>query len=115
MGIFVDSSGSISRKNWDKMKNFVSETIAEVLKESSDNRFATVVYSSDADVVFDFKKLGAGATHADYDKLIQGMKHYKGYTYIDKAILLGNTDVFTSAGGMRADVAKVGYPSRSLD
>lgn len=111
MAFFVDSSGSIHRNNWKKMKDFVSQTIALVMKEHSGNRFALVAYSSGADVVFDFNKLGDGATHSDYDKLVQGMRHQKGLTFIDKSLLLGNSRIFTTAGGMRGNVAKVIYLS----
>lgn len=107
MGFLVDSSGSISRNNWDKMKNFVSQTISQVMKDSDGNRFAAVVYSTDADLVFDFKKLGEGATHSDFDSLVQKMKHLRGFTFIDKALKLASEEVFTAGGGMRQDVAKV--------
>ena len=107
MGFLIDASGSISRKNWVKMKAFVSDTIEEVMKEDSDNRFGAVAYSTNAEVVFDFNQLGAGASAADYAGLVDQAQHSRGLTFIDKALTLGNSKLFSAAGGMRPDVAKV--------
>jgi hypothetical protein len=109
MGFLIDSSGSISKSNWVKMKQFVSDTIQEVMKEDSDNRFAAAIYATIAEKVFDFKKLGAGASHSDYESLVNQMRHMKGFTFIDKALDLANRDIFSAAGGMRPNVAKVLY------
>ena len=91
------------------MKEFVKDTIAEVMNDDSRNRFAAAVYSSDAQLVFNFKRLGDGAILSDYEPLIEGMPYLRGLTFIDKALTLGNSEIFSTAGGMRPQVAKVKY------
>ena len=90
------------------MKAFVSKTIADVLKENAANRFAAISYSTKAELAFDFNALqGSSATSQEYEKLVEKLPRRRGFTFIDKALLLSNAKVFTKEGGMRAGVSQV--------
>lgn len=69
---------------------------------------AVISYSSRAHVDFRFNTFsGNDLNHDEIHNAIDGIRHQRGYTYIDKALKLANTDVFTTAAGMRDGVRKV--------
>jgi hypothetical protein len=106
MAFLVDSSGSFGRSNWLKMKDFVSGIISDITVSSDGNHMAAIVYSNNAEVVFDFNTLqGSRVTSAEYDKVVQKMPYQRGFTYIDRALALANNKIFTTAAGMRANKA----------
>ena len=109
MAFVVDSSGSIGRKNWVRMKQFLSDIVQLFHVGPDGTRVAMVMYSTSAKVVFKFNTLrGSKLTAAEYEKLIMRMNWMRGFTFIDKGIQLANKEVFTTAAGMRGkDIPKV--------
>ena len=116
LAFIVDSSGSIGRKNWANMKTFLQDLIDEFKVANIGTHVATVTYSTDADVVFDFNDLqGSGISANGYKKLIGSMKWTRGYTFIDKGLTLANEKIFTTSNGMRSpSTPKVGKESLAI-
>ena len=44
----------------------------------------------------------------EVSRLLDRMPHQRGFTFIDKALIKANNEIFTKAGGMRDDKPKVG-------
>lgn len=108
LGILVDSSGSIGRRNWERMKNFVNSVIKSFKVGSDKSHVAIIEYSTEAKVTFKFNTLrGSAITSQAYENMVKKMSWQRGYTYIDKALILANSQVFNVKDGMRTNVPKV--------
>ena len=106
----VDASGSIGRRNWETMKKFLVSITDDFNIGPAGTHVAVVTYSTDAVVEFDFNKLkGADISKDNYQKLITAMKWTRGFTFIDKALMLAAEKIFDAKYGMRpASIPKVG-------
>lgn len=106
----IDSSGSIGRTNWEKMKRFLKALVSRLDVSPSATHIAAIAYSNNPEVVMRFN--GVQGTN-QVNQLLDGMRHQRGFTYIDKALLLANSDLFQSSTGMRSNVPKVSrFPFR---
>ena len=69
---------------------------------------AVLAYSTGANVEFRFNRLtGSAITEAAYYGLIDRIRFQRGYTFIDKALLLADREIFTQANGMRSQLPQV--------
>ena len=108
IAFLIDSSGSIGISNWRTLREFIISVIRDFTVSSDGNHAAAIVYSSNAEVAFDFNTLqGSSVTAAEYGKLVNELELQRGLNFIDKALLLANSRIFTRAGGMRKDASKV--------
>lgn len=108
MAFLIDSSGSISRRNWKLMLAFVRDAIDEFDVSSKGSHIASVSYSTRAVVDFRFNTLiGDKLNGAELHKLVDRIRHQRGFTYIDRALKLANKEIFSDKGGMRQAVRKV--------
>ena len=105
----IDSSGSIGRKNWERMKRFVKTVVSKLDVSSSATHIAAIAYSTNPEVVMLFNEVQATD---EVNRRIDGMRWQRGYTYIDKALLLADREVFQASKGMRSSVAKVSILTR---
>ena len=104
IAFIIDSSGSISRRNWERVKRFVKAATSKLDVSSSGTRVAAIAYSTDPEVVMRFNDYqGTDEVNRGFD----GMRHQRGYTYTDKALELADRDVFQISNGMRFNVPKV--------
>ena len=104
IAFIIDSSGSISRRNWERVKRFVKAATSKLDVSSSGARIAAIAYSTDPEVVMRFNDYqGTDEVNRGFD----GMRHQRGYTYTDKALELADRDVFQISNGMRFNVPKV--------
>ena len=104
VAFIIDSSGSIGRKNWERMKRFVKSIVSQLDVSSSATRTAAVVYSTNPEVVILFSNFqGTDSVNRVFD----AMRWQRGYTYTDKALLLANRVLFQTSSGMRLNVPKV--------
>ena len=104
IAFIIDSSGSISRRNWERVKRFVKGATSKLDVSSSGARIAAIAYSTDPEVVMRFNDYqGTDEVNRGFD----GMRHQRGYTYTDKALELADRDVFQISNGMRFNVPKV--------
>lgn len=112
LAFLIDSSGSITRRNWKLMLAFVKDTIDEFDVSPRGSHIASVSYASKALLDFTFNTLsGDNLNKAGLNKLVDVIKHQRGFTFIDKALLLANKKIFTEEGGMRQAVKKVSSSS----
>ena len=108
VAFLVDSSGSIGRSRWPLMIEFVKK-VTNVFNVGPDGtHIAVIAYSTNAKLEFTFNTLsGAQITAAEYGKLIDKIGFQRGFTYIDKALIMADEQVFTSSAGMRPGVSQV--------
>lgn len=104
IAFIVDSSGSIGRSNWERVKRFVKALISKLDVRNSGTRVAAIAYSTNPEVVTRFRSY-QGTDHVN--RLIDTMRFQRGFTYTDKALLLADRDLFQRSNGMRSNVPKV--------
>lgn len=100
----MDSSGSIARSNFRKEKQFVKEVASTFKMGPDQSQIAVISYSDDAQIDI---KFGEYSNVNDFNAAVDGVKHQRQRTRIDKALDLAATSLFTAKGGARPDVAKV--------
>ena len=106
--MIVDGSGSISRRNFIKLKDFMQDLLDGFDISEEGTHIAVIEYSTQASLKIKFNDFsGARLNAANIKRKILGIKREKGYTYIDKALRLANNDVFSEKSGMRPNVTKV--------
>ena len=90
------------------MKNFLRE-VTNVFNVGPDGtHIAVIAYSTNAKLEFTFDTLsGAQITADEYGKLIDKIGFQRGFTYIDKALIMADEQVFVSSAGMRPGVSQV--------
>lgn len=108
LAFVIDSSGSISGRNWRLLKAFIKEAIDAFDVSPKGTHIASVSYSTRPVVDYRFNtligdKLNAPGLHKFVDKI----RHQRGFTYIDRALALANKEIFSDKGGMRQAVKKV--------
>ena len=110
IAFIVDSSGSIGRTNWERMKRFLKALVSRLDVSPSAAHIAAIAYSNSPEVVMRFN--GVQGTNQVNQKL-DGMRFQRGFTYTDKALLLADSDLFQSSTGMRSNVPRVSnFPIR---
>ena len=108
VAFIVDSSGSIGRRNWPKMLDFIKEMVKAFNVGADKTHIAVVAYSTNAKVEFKFDALtGPSVTEEGYGRLIDRIMFRRGFMFIDKALLLADKEVFTTAAGMRPQLPQV--------
>ena len=106
--IIVDTSGSISRRNFRRLLRFIKSIVDSFEIGDELTHIALIEYSTQASVQLKFNDLTGGKlTSYNVERRVQGIPHSRGYTYIDKALRLANEQVFTYEAGMRDYVRKV--------
>ena len=108
VAFLVDSSGSIGKRNWGKMLDFLKEMVKAFNVGPNKTHIAVVAYSTGAKVEFQFNKLkGSDVTVQGYERLIDRIRFQRGLTFIDKGLLLADMEIFTTASGMRPELQQV--------
>lgn len=108
IAFLIDSSGSVGRTNWVRMKRFVKSVISSLDVSSSTTRIAAIAYSTNPKTVWKFIDFqGTDMLNRALDQMVW----QRGYTYIDKAILLADRSLFQTSNGMRLKVPKVSSAS----
>ena len=100
----MDSSGSISRRNFQSEKDFVKEVASTFKMGPDQSQIAVISYSDHAQVDV---KFGEYSNVNDFNQAVDKVKHQRRRTRIDKSLDLAATSVFTPRGGARPNVAKV--------
>ena len=100
----IDSSGSIGRSNWGRMKRFLKAIVSKLDVSPAATHVSAIAYSNNPEVVYRFNNRQGTA---EVNNAFDGMRWQRGFTYTDKALLLVDSDLFQSANGMRSNVPKV--------
>ena len=107
IGFVIDSSGSIGRSNWGRMKRFLKAMVSKLDVSPSATHISAIAYSNNPELVYQFNnQQGINEVNGAFD----GMRWQRGFTFTDKALLLANSDLFQTGNGMRSYVAKVNGP-----
>ena len=102
VAFIVDSSGSIGRRNWVKMIQFLKDMVKAF------NVGPQKTHIANADVKFRFNRLtGSAVSEEGYYGLINRIRFQRGYTFIDKALKLANKQIFSTNFGMRPALSQV--------
>ena len=101
LGFIIDSSGSIARRNYAKIKGFVKYLARSFGISPTGSRAGIVLYSTRASVKAHF---GQYPTTEEFNNLVDGLPHERGLTYIDKALELAASQLFPRA---RKDVPRI--------
>lgn len=113
LAFILDESGSIVNRNWEIMKEFTETLIRNFEISDQGTHVAAVMFSNDAEVLIRFNDF-TGANN-NVESVARQVRSFPrsgigGQTYINKALDLTNTDIFTRENGMRGrDVQKVRY------
>lgn len=106
VAFLVDSSGSISFRNFRKVKNFVVELASKFDISPGGSRAAVIVYSTRATTRIRFTD---HSTYGSFANAVQRLRHERGYTRIDLALEKAYLDVFGSRGKSRFLVPKIAF------
>lgn len=109
LAIMVDTSGSISRRNFQVLLRFIRDFVNSFEVSEDHTHIAIIQYSTTASVQLRFNDLrGSQLNKYNVKRVVDTRIHHdRGFTYIDRALRLANDEVFTWAAGMRDDVKKV--------
>jgi len=108
LAIMVDTSGSISRRNFRVLLRFIRDFVNSFEVSEDLTHIAIIQYSTTASVQLRFNDLqGSQLNRYNVKRVVDRIRHDKGFTYIDRALRLANEEVFTWKAGMRDDVKKV--------
>ena len=90
------------------MLQFVKDMVKAYNVGAQKTHIAVIAYSTGAKVEFKLDRLlGSAVTEEGYYKLIDRIRFQRGYTFIDKALLLANEQIFTTNSGMRPHLPQV--------
>lgn len=106
--IIVDTSGSISRRNFALLLRFIRSLVDSFDVSEDHTHIAIVEYSTKATVQLRFNDLsGRKLNKYNVNRKVKTIPRTRGFTYIDRALRKANDEVFTEEAGMRYNVRKV--------
>lgn len=106
VAFLVDSSGSIRFRDYRKMKTFVSKMVEKFNISPAGSRVAVVQYSTRATTVIRF---GVYTNSQAFERAVQGLRHERGYTRIDLALIRAYNDLFRARVNTRFLVPKIAF------
>lgn len=90
----IDSSGSISRRNYGKIKTFVKYIARSFGISPTGSQAGVVLYSSSASVKAHF---GQYRTTEEFEAMVDDLPHERGLTHIDTALDVTSSQLFPRA------------------
>ena len=113
LAFVLDESGSIINSNWEIMKKFMERLIRSFEISDAGTHVAALMFSNDPEVLIRFKDFtGPNNNVESVARKIRsfGRSGVGGQTFINEALDLTNTDLFTKDSGMRGpEFQKVRY------
>ena len=106
VAFLVDSSGSIRRSDYSKVKTFVANLASKFQISPSGSRVAVVLYSTQASTPIRF---GAYTSAETFKAAVQRLRHERGYTRIDLALRSAYFDLFRSRVNTRFLAPKIAF------
>ena len=104
IAFIVDSSGSIGRSNWERVKRFLKALVSKLDVSPSATHVAVISYSTSPKVEMRFNGL---QNTDEVNRKFDDMLWQRGFTYTDQALQLADRDLFLDLNGMRSNVPKV--------
>ncbi|XP_067022326.1 uncharacterized protein [Acropora muricata] len=106
--MIVDASGSISRRNFAKLLEFIEKMLDGFDISEKGTHIAIIEYSTRPSVQIKFNEFsGAYLNAANLKRKIRRIRQSRGFTFIDKALRMASTEIFAEENGMRPNVTKV--------
>ena len=97
------------------MKQFLKDMVKAFNVGPDKTHIAIVAYGTRAVLEFKFDRLkGSQVTKAGYNNLIERMRFQRGFTFIDKALILAEQQIFQRSAGMRPELPQVRRQRQSL-
>ena len=84
------------------MKGFAKNLVEQFNVSSDGAHVATMVFSTKPQVMLKFSD-----SLQNVSSSIDGLPHQRGFTYIDRALIMADQEMFSVASGMRAEATKV--------
>ena len=106
VGLILDGSGSVHRDNFKKALEFLSDLVGHLVVSSQGTHVGAIVYNSVASLKFNLAK-SEYHTLPKLQEAIKKLGYPGGGTRTDLAIDMAASDIFSAAGGDRADVENV--------
>lgn len=104
----LDGSGSISKENWGRIKEFVKRTISAFDVSPEGSHFALLEYSNEPKVYLRFNDFtNAQLNSVNVKRKVEEIIQSGGQTFIDKALILADQEIFTPEAGLRPGVKQV--------
>ncbi|XP_068676816.1 uncharacterized protein [Montipora foliosa] len=104
IGILMDESGSVSKADFERQKNFVKDLADHFEFGPNAAQFGVITYSTGAQLDI---TLSQYKTSASFAQRVNSIKHAGGWTFTGKALQLAYNQLFVAAKGARGNVAKV--------
>ncbi|EDO40880.1 predicted protein [Nematostella vectensis] len=108
LAMVLDSSGSIGKKDWVKLLEFTKSVVDAYSVSEEATHVGVITYSTEAtlDIAFD-KYSGVEMNSVNLKKDIDIIPQKNNLTFMDKALELANSVLFTEARGMRPNKKQV--------
>ncbi|KAJ7357802.1 behavioral response to pain [Desmophyllum pertusum] len=100
----MDESGSVDKVDFERQKNFLKALAGHFQFGPGAAQFGVITFSTGAHMDIALNKYRDLASFA---RGVNAIRHAGGWTYTGKALNLASSQLFTSARGARANVAKV--------
>ena len=106
MAIVVDTSGSVSRRNFDIVKTFLNQLVSGLPVSYRMAHVSVIRYNHRPYLDWDFRSNNAQYLPA-LKEAIRKLRYKGGGTRTDKAMEMAAAEVFTPSGGERSDAPNV--------
>ena len=106
VAFLIDSSGSISGRNYRKVKTFVTNLAENFNISPRGSRAAAVLYSTGASTEIKFTDFTSSES---FGSAVQQLQHQRGITRIDLALQRAYYDLFSPRADSRYDVPKIAF------
>ena len=110
IAFLVDKSGSVGKKGLNEMKNIMEKTVDYFGMSDTGNHYAIMEFSRIPRIIVNFNTFtGQQVKSANLKLKIKHMDRidWSGGSFIDKALLAANDQLFTVGAGMRPNASKV--------
>ena len=102
MGIIVDISASVKKRNLPKLREAVIHVVGQFNVSSDGTHIGIITFAQNANLLFNFAASRYHNPQAIRDDASKVNKLYPN-TRTDKALVLANSSLFTTSGGDRPD------------
>jgi hypothetical protein len=107
--LLLDKSGSIDADEWKQVVDFAKEMVDMLEVSESGTHMALVDYGSKTHTAFDFQTFtGVDLNTVNLKRKIEQISFpNRSLTFIDKALVVADSEIFVEANGMRKNSKKV--------
>ena len=104
IAFILDSSGSLGPRLYQKQKEFVKDVMKKLMNKCKQLNAGVVIFSTEAFVKqYFYQKFSL----EKFNSVIDSLPFLRGFTRIDKGLLLAGNRIFSTVAGLRLHVSKV--------